>query len=264
MFNLNASLIVIALLLIYKFLRRRASFFERRNVKTLKSAAELDFMFTFLIMKRHINDVSRDYYNQFSSERFEHILQIPKPSAFDDGWRVIADSSASLNSSSRFIPFEIWSWFEKYPSRISRTNHRSVIDERADSLFGNNLFILRDQKWRSMRPLLTPTFTGSKMRQMFNLITNITSAYASGLCEKEIEFKDLANKYCHDVIAKCSFGVSSNSLANPDNEFYKMGLYVTKFPLAQQLKFIGYSAFPWLMNARSPAALFLAFTINFS
>jgi cytochrome P450 family 9 len=118
-------------------------------------------------------------------------------------------------------------------------NRRSVIDESADRLFGKNLFILRDQKWRNMRSTLSPAFTGSKMRHMFNLITDISSAYMSALCEGEIEFKDFANKYCHDVIAKCSFGVSGNSLANPDNEFYKMGLYVTKFPLAMQLKFMG-------------------------
>jgi cytochrome P450 family 9 len=97
-------------------------------------------------------------------------------------------------------------------------NHRSVIDESADSLFGKNLFILRDQKWRNMRSTLSPAFTGSKMRHMFNLIASISNDYMNELTktiktEKELEFKDFMNKYCHDVIAKCAFGVSINSMS---------------------------------------------------
>jgi cytochrome P450 family 9 len=128
-----------------------------------------------------------------------------------------------------------------------------MIDEKADSLFGKNLFILKDQKWRTMRSTLSPAFTGSKMRQMFSLVTAISNTYMNELkckikTEEMIEFKDFANKYANDVIAKCAFGVSTNSLANPDNEFYNMGVYVTKFPLSQQLKFMCFGAFPRLMK----------------
>lgn len=128
-----------------------------------------------------------------------------------------------------------------------------MIDEEADSFFGKNLFVLRDQKWKNMRSTLSPAFTGSKIRHMFSLIASISHDYMNELnrtikTEKEIEFKDFANKYCNDVIAKCSFGVTVNSLVETDNEFYMMGRYVTNFTLTQQLKFMGYSAFPKLMN----------------
>lgn len=127
-----------------------------------------------------------------------------------------------------------------------------MIDEKADSFFGKNLFILRDQKWKDMRSTLSPTFTGSKMRHMFSLITHISDDYMEQLRhtikpEKEIEFKEFANKYCNDVIAKCAYGVSVNSLEN-ENDFYKMGQKITTFPFILQLKFMGYSAFPKIMN----------------
>lgn len=132
-------------------------------------------------------------------------------------------------------------------------NHRVAIDESADHFFSRSLFFLTDQKWKDMRSTLSPTFTGSKMRHMFNLVAEISNDYTNELsgsikAERVIEFKDFANKYCNDVIAKCAFGLTINSLANPDNEFYGMGCYVTRFPLSQQLKFIGYSSIPKLMT----------------
>lgn len=134
-------------------------------------------------------------------------------------------------------------------------NHRTKINEDSDSLFGKVLSMLRYQKWRDMRATLSPAYTGSKMRRMFSLIADISDDYMKELnrtikTSQEIEFKDFANKYCNDVIAKCAFGVSVNSLVQPDNEFFKEGLYVTQFPLKQNIKFMGYFAFPKLMNVR--------------
>lgn len=122
--------------------------------------------------------------------------------------------------------------------------------------------MLRYQKWRDMRATLSPAYTGSKMRRMFSLITDISDDYMRELnrtikTRKEVEFKDFANKYCNDVIAKCAFGVKLNSLANPDNEFFKEGLYVTQFPLKQNIKFMCYFTFPKLMNVNHVVSFIL-------
>lgn len=50
------------------------------------------------------------------------------------------------------------------------------------------------------------------------------------------------------MIAKCAFGVNVNSLKDPGNDYFRMGLYLTAFPISQQLKFFGYSAVPKLMT----------------
>ena len=39
-------------------------------------------------------------------------------------------------------------------------DHRSVISEEADPLFGKNLVSLQGQKWKDMRGTLSPAFTG--------------------------------------------------------------------------------------------------------
>lgn len=137
----------------------------------------------------------------------------------------------------------------------SFVNHKGVFSEEGDTLFAKNLFVLRDQKWRDMRSTLSPAFTGSKMRHMFALIASISNDYMAETSktiktESQIDFKDFSNKYCNDVIFKCAFGVSINSLSDPNNEFYTSGKRITNFPLSLQLKFMGFAIAPKLMSVR--------------
>lgn len=104
-----------------------------------------------------------------------------------------------------------------------------------------------------MRSTLSPAFTGSKMRHMFSLIAHISNDYITQLknsikTEREVDLKDFSNKFANDVIAKCAFGINVNSLSDGDNEFFKMGQYITNFGPIQQLKFLGFSVFPKIMN----------------
>lgn len=100
----------------------------------------------------------------------------------------------------------------------------------SNDMLSDSLVMLRGDKWRDMRATLSPAFTGSKMRQMFELIGEC----AYGICEHfkkhakagvtiEPEMKDLFLKYTNDVIATSAFGISVNSFENPKNEFYVTG-----------------------------------------
>jgi cytochrome P450 family 9 len=40
-------------------------------------------------------------------------------------------------------------------------DHRTIVSEEADNLFGKNLFSMTGQKWRDMRATLSPAFTGT-------------------------------------------------------------------------------------------------------
>lgn len=41
--------------------------------------------------------------------------------------------------------------------------------------------------------------------------------------------KDMVTKYANDVIATSAFGIKIDTLENPDNTFYKMGLKISNF-----------------------------------
>ena len=108
-----------------------------------------------------------------------------------------------------------------------------------------------------MRSTLSPMFTGSKMRMMFNYVACIGNQTASTMKDKitaggenVFEFKDLASKFTVDVIASCAFGIEVNSFKDPDNDFQKIARAVTNVAnLRTILKFIGYFTIPSIMKA---------------
>lgn len=95
-------------------------------------------------------------------------------------------------------------------------NHPNItLDEKVDPLFGKSLFFLTGQKWRDMRSTLTPIFTGSKMRQMFQLVLDCAEDHTSILLRQANtdskpfvpELKELFTRYTNDVIATAAFGI---------------------------------------------------------
>lgn len=95
---------------------------------------------------------------------------------------------------------------------------------------GNTLVSMRGEKWRQMRSTLSPAFTGSKMRQMYELISECADEVVAYFSKKaksgekiNIEMKDFFSRYANDIIATCSFGIKVNSFAEPENEFFMNG-----------------------------------------
>ncbi|XP_026461385.1 cytochrome P450 9e2-like [Ctenocephalides felis] len=116
--------------------------------------------------------------------------------------------------------------------------------------------VRQGQKWRDMRSTLSPAFTGSKMRNMFQLVLKSAQQMALHLKKETtkssvtLEMKSLFTKYANDVIASCAFGLEVDSLRNPENEFYKFGKKVTGFGgLDALLRFLGFNLAPSLMRA---------------
>lgn len=107
-----------------------------------------------------------------------------------------------------------------------------------------------------MRATLSPMFTGSKMRQMFDYVANVGKQTANTMKEQinrennnVFEFKAFATKFTVDVIASSAFGIEINSFKDPNNEFQKIALKATNFgSLKMSAKFIGFLISPALMK----------------
>ncbi|XP_012521731.2 cytochrome P450 9e2 [Monomorium pharaonis] len=130
-------------------------------------------------------------------------------------------------------------------------NHRSFVDEELEPLFGKNLFSLHGEKWRNIRSLLTPAFTGSKMKSMFKLMSDCGSVFSNYLVQlppekKIIQTKDVFTRYTNDVIATCAFGISVDSMKNPENEFYVYGKEATTFDIVAVIKLYIFRSLPLL------------------
>ncbi|XP_011060551.1 PREDICTED: cytochrome P450 9e2-like isoform X2 [Acromyrmex echinatior] len=121
-----------------------------------------------------------------------------------------------------------------------------------DPLFEKNLFSLHGEKWRNVRNLLNPSFTSSKMKMMFTLMSECAMNFVKFLStlsadKGDINMKDVCSKYTTDVIATCAFGIKVNSMKYPTNKFYIYGKEATNFTgVLRSIKFFFLGAFPRL------------------
>lgn len=135
-------------------------------------------------------------------------------------------------------------------------DHIGFIDSESDTLFGQSLFLLSEQKWREMRTTLSPAFTGSKMRNMFGLVGECADDMTKYLVEEakqkpvRWEMKELLSRYTSDVIASCAFGLKVNSLKDRTNEFFTIGTNSLGFgSLKVALRMLLIRSMPKLMRA---------------
>jgi cytochrome P450 family 9 len=154
-------------------------------------------------------------------------------------------------------------------------DHRVVLDESIDKLFGKSLVSLKGQKWRGelidyriipnliaprdvsdMRTTLSPAFTGSKMRQMYEFVAKVGQQSADTIKDQikakgdnVFEFKELATRFTVDVIATSAFGIEVNSFKDPDNDFHNIAKQATNFGgFSTVVKFVGYLTVPRIMK----------------
>ncbi|KAK1117619.1 hypothetical protein K0M31_015792 [Melipona bicolor] len=91
--------------------------------------------------------------------------------------------------------------------------------------------------------MLTPMFTPSKLKEMFDLIlecANHFERYLDQLTAKNeiVDFSDATAKYTTDVIGSCMFGKETKSISDKNNDFHKLGreIFAMNFENVMRLK----------------------------
>ncbi|XP_059612484.1 cytochrome P450 9e2-like [Phlebotomus argentipes] len=216
---------------------RKRKFFEERGIKLNKSMPFLVTMYKLLTKQMGVVDMIQSLYNEFSDDE--------KVVAFYDG-----DTPTLILRDPEVLKRFTVKEFEHFQDR------KDFINEEMDPLFGNSLFVLKEQKWRDMRATLSPAFTGSKMRLMCDFIVEIGEQMAEYLHKEAkekgpqvYEMKELLSRVAHDVIATCAFGIKVDSLTNKTNEVYLAGKALSDFSgIGTMLKFTLYRISPHLMK----------------
>lgn len=112
-------------------------------------------------------------------------------------------------------------------------NHNFEIDTEIEPLMGRVLINISDETWRELRSILSPLFTGSKMRTMLPLMGDTIEDFISGVKEEvaaagpnngvEYNLSDLYMCSTNDTIVSGVFGIKLNSFKDKNNEFYAQG-----------------------------------------
>ncbi|XP_055699429.1 probable cytochrome P450 9f2 [Phlebotomus papatasi] len=214
--------LVITVVALIAIMRRRKDverrkYFESKGIKANKPGLFLVTMYKLIMKKLGIVDIIEGMYNEYPED--------DKAVGFWDG-----DTPIIVLKDPDIVKRFCVKEFEHFQDR------RTFMSDGMDPLFGNSLFVLRDQKWRDMRATLSPAFTGSKMRLMCDLIVDIGVQMAEFL-QKEAkekgpqtyEMKDLYSRMANDVIATCAFGINVDSLKNKSNDFFLTAKILTDF-----------------------------------
>ncbi|KAJ8928364.1 hypothetical protein NQ314_019095 [Rhamnusium bicolor] len=116
-----------------------------------------------------------------------------------------------------------------------------LFDKEFDSVIGNILVNRTGKEWQAMRSSLNPAFVSSRTKHFFDLISECAETFANHFVNEnkslvEIQLNETFSKFDNDVISSVCFGISSDSLEDDDNEFFKMHKKLKSFGAFQKLK----------------------------
>lgn len=105
-------------------------------------------------------------------------------------------------------------------------NFKSFVDRRsghAPHLLRKFLFFSSGQDWRRTRNIMTPAFSGGKLRWMLTEINRCAKTLSNKFVKTAntgeiINVKDYFSSYTCDVIARTAFGLDVDSQSDPDDE----------------------------------------------
>ncbi|KAL3273881.1 hypothetical protein HHI36_015307 [Cryptolaemus montrouzieri] len=104
-------------------------------------------------------------------------------------------------------------------------DHVQTLPDNSDRMWNKGLFNLSGTEWKRMRHILTPSYTSSKMRIMFNSMQNFATKLVDDLRSRNediIEFDSsrIFSIYVNNVIASTTFGIDYDPVNEENNEFY--------------------------------------------
>ncbi|KAK7806216.1 hypothetical protein U0070_008879, partial [Myodes glareolus] len=130
----------------------------------------------------------------------------------------------------------------------------SVFTNRRDfgpaGIMSKAISLSKDEEWKRIRALLSPTFTSGKLKEMFPIIEeygDILVKYLRREAEKgkPLNMKEIFGAYSMDVITSAAFGVNVDSLNNPKDLFVEKTKKIIRFDFFDPL-FMSVALFPFL------------------
>uniref|UniRef100_A0A667YCQ3 Thromboxane-A synthase n=1 Tax=Myripristis murdjan TaxID=586833 RepID=A0A667YCQ3_9TELE len=113
------------------------------------------------------------------------------------------------------------------------------------------LLLLRDERWKRVRSILTPSFSAAKMKEMVPLINTATDALMNNLnayaeSGEAFDIHRCFGCFTMDVIASVAFGTQVDSQNNPDDPFVHHAQKFFSFNFFRPI-FLLFIAFPFIM-----------------
>ena len=225
------SLVVIILVLLVCYIRKKYSFWEDMGVPFIKPKfpfgnlqlpGQKNRVHSSLLMQRFYNEIKGR--NSFGGIYFF--------------WQPLA-----LIVDLELVKHILVKDFHSFHDRGMYYNEK-------DDPISAHLFNIEGERWTNLRKKLSPTFSSGKMKMMFPTLVDVGNHFIDRMTQDlensaEIEMKDILARFTTDVIGSCAFGIDCNSLNDPETEFRVMGKKVFEIP---SRKFINFLKFPFMLS----------------
>uniref|UniRef100_A0A672U8R0 Cytochrome P450 3A n=1 Tax=Strigops habroptila TaxID=2489341 RepID=A0A672U8R0_STRHB len=107
-------------------------------------------------------------------------------------------------------------------------------------ILNNAISLAKDEQWKRIRTVLSPTFTSGKLKEMFPIMKHYGEVLVKNI-QKQVEkdnalsVKDVFGSYSMDVVTSTSFGVNIDSMNNPKDPFVREMQKLTRFDFLDPL-----------------------------
>ncbi|XP_053689443.1 cytochrome P450 9e2-like [Sabethes cyaneus] len=233
--------VVAALFGVYFFVTRKKDYFHQKPIPSLGFSLPLGNTAPLYLRQASFGGFVQSIYNQFKGVKVFGMFDLIDPVY------VLRDPELIKQVGVKD--------FDHFTDRVPIFG--STAYDHPNLIVGKSLFTLTGQKWKNMRSTLSPAFTGSKMRQMFNLVVECSENTAqyflkeahSKVAGLEYEMKNVFTRFANDVIASCAFGIKVDSLENQSNDFYVNGKKMVDFNrISIMVRLIGHRLMPGVMG----------------
>jgi len=159
------------------------------------------------LAREHRMDFFSGLYNRFPDEKLCGFFQMTTP------FLMIRDPELINN-----IMVRDFSYF---------TDHGIDIDPSV-KILSNSLFMLKGDRWRTMRQKLSPGFTSGKLKDTHDQIKECTDQLLEIIDDNlkvsdHFEIRELVGNFSTDVIGMSAFGLKLDTLRNGNLDFRKFG-----------------------------------------
>lgn len=213
---------------------RNFSYWKKRGVKFVSPWPLFGNLFDLLTSRKSAGQFFDDIYNNSSDQPYVGFFGLDKPML------VIRDPEIIKN-----VLVKDFNFFNDRFSAVGRN----------DKLGYSSLFVLKNPAWKYVRSKLTPIYTSSRLKLMFERMLIVAldlDNYFESLDlkgkGKSIEIKEVCAKFTTDMIAMTAYGLRANSLNNPNAEFRKNGEKIFRLTFYRSIEWNTRTFAPHLMG----------------
>lgn len=209
-----------------KYSQRNQDYWKIRGVTALnQDVSGLKSLFQVIMKTKNVLEFDKDTYNELGSKPYGGTVDFGKPGL--------------LIKDPELIKQVLVKDFDHFVDRRKMEMH-------SEPILSKMVSTMEGQEWKSVRAVISPTFTTGKIRRMFEhfnkcgsqLVEFVKSKPVGSPGKRDVVVKEAFSRYLVDVIGATAFGLETNSLKDPNSMFYKMSRRQSEFSLMKLAKAI--------------------------